>query len=204
MRLSKKHIKVIGLTGGIASGKSSVSKILESLGAIIIDADKIARSLVVKDKPAWIKLKDCFGDGFLLPDGEIDRKKLGEAVFADEVLKKKLDDLMFPCILSELTKRIESIRRKSDTDVVVIDAAILIEAGWHELADEVWLVRVDPDVQRERLMKRDNLTGLQAQQRIDSQMSQDEKIAIACKVIDNSSDFSKTEKQVKKLWKEIY
>ena len=203
MRLNKKHIKVIGLTGGIASGKSSVSKILESLGAKIIDADKIARSLVVKDLPAWIKFKNSFGDGFLLPDGEIDRKKLGEAVFADEVLRKKLDDLMFPCILSELTKRIESIRRKSDTDVVVIDAALLIEAGWHELTDEVWLVKVDPDVQRERLMKRDNLTGLQARQRIGSQMSQDEKIAIACKVIDNSSDFSKTEKQVKKLWKEI-
>lgn len=204
MRLNKKHIKVIGLTGGIASGKSSVSKILESLGAKIIDADKIARSLVVKDMPVWAKFKDCFGDGFLLPDGEIDRKKLGEAVFADEVLRKKLDDLMFPCILSELTKRIESIRRKSDTDVVVIDAAVLIEAGWNELADEVWLVRVEPDVQRERLMKRDNLTGLQAQQRIDSQMSQEEKIAIACKVIDNSSAFSKTEEQVKKLWKEIY
>ena len=204
MRLNKKHLKVIGLTGGIASGKSSVSKILESLGAKILDADKIARSLVVKGMPVWVKFNDCFGDGFFLPDGEIDRKKLGEAVFADEVLRKKLNDIMFPCILSELTNRIESIRRKSSTDIVVIDAALLIEAGWNELADEVWLVRVHPDVQRERLMKRDNLTGLQAQQRIDSQMCQEEKIAIACKVIDNSSAFSKTEEQVKKLWKEIH
>lgn len=204
MKPSNKNVKVIGLTGGIASGKSAVSKVLESLGAYIIDADKIAKSLVGKDMPAWVKIKDCFGDGFLLPDGEIDRKKLGEAVFSEKTLKEKLDDVMLPCILKEITDRLEEIRGRADASVVVIDAALLIEAGWHELADEVWLVRVDSDIQRDRLMKRDNLTLLQAQKRIDNQMSQDEKIAVACKVIDNSSTCSKTEEQVKRLWKEIY
>jgi len=203
MKLSDKPMKVIGLTGGIASGKSTVAKMLESLGAHIIDADKIARNLVAINMPAWFKIKECFGEDFFLANSEIDRKKLGKAVFADESMRKKLDEIMFPCIKSEISKKIDMLKDKEATGVIVIDAALLIEAGWHVLADEVWLIKIDVNTQRKRLIKRDTISDIQAQERIDSQMSLEKKAQFADNIINNSSSFANTEKQVKRLWKEI-
>lgn len=196
--------KIIGLTGNIACGKSEVSKMLHSLGAIIIDADKIARNLAKKDMPTWHKIKSCFGDEFLMPDGEIDRKKLGEAVFGNKALKEKLDSIMFLLIRREIEKEIVAYKEEPGRSIIVIDGALLLEAGWDDLADEVWLVKIDADIQLMRLMARDGFTRIQAQQRIDSQMSQDLKLTAADKVIDNSRSLSETEEQVKMLWKETY
>lgn len=201
--LNNQYLKVIGLTGNIACGKSAVSDILRKLGAIIIDADKIARKLVAKDTPAWHKIRDCFGDGFFTPNGEMDRKKLGEAVFGDRTLKDKLDAIMFPAIRNEIEIEIAAYGKESEKVVMVIDAALLLEAGWDDLADEIWLVKIDPDIQLTRLMERDKLTCAQAQKRINSQMSQDLKLTAADRIIDNSSSLNETEEQVKKLWREI-
>lgn len=201
--LNNQYLKVIGLTGNIACGKSAVSDILRKLGAIIIDADKIARKLVAKDTPAWHKIRDCFGDGFFTPNGEIDRKKLGEAVFGDRTLKDKLDAIMFSAIRNEIEIEIAAYGKESEKVVMVIDAALLLEAGWDDLADEIWLVKIDPDIQLTRLMERDKLTCAQAQKRINSQMSQDLKLTAADRIIDNSSSLNETEEQVKKLWREI-
>lgn len=201
--LNNQYLKVIGLTGNIACGKSAVSDILRKLGAIIIDADKIARKLVAKDTPAWHKIRDCFGDGFFTPNGEIDRKNLGEAVFGDRTLKDKLDAIMFSAIRNEIEIEIASYGKESEKVVMVIDAALLLEAGWDDLADEIWLVKIDPDIQLTRLMERDKLTCAQAQKRINSQMSQDLKLTAADRIIDNSSSLNETEEQVKKLWREI-
>jgi dephospho-CoA kinase len=202
--LNNQYLRVIGLTGNIACGKSAVSDMLRKLGAIIIDADKIARKLVAKDAPAWHKIKDCFGDGFFTPNGEIDRKKLGEAVFGDRALKDKLDAIMFPAIRNEIEIEMAAYEKESEKIIIVIDAALLLEVGWDDLADEVWLVKIDPDIQLMRLMARDGLTRVQAQKRINSQMSQDLKLMAADRIIDNSSSLHETEEQVKNLWREIY
>ncbi len=139
-----------------------------------------------------------------MPDGEIDRKKLGEAVFGNKALKEKLDSIMFLLIRREIEKEIVAYKEEPGRSIIVIDGALLLEAGWDDLADEVWLVKIDADIQLMRLMARDGFTRIQAQQRIDSQMSQDLKLTAADKVIDNSRSLSETEEQVKMLWKETY
>jgi len=199
---SKANLKIIGLTGGIASGKSVISEMLRSFGAIIIDADKIARKLVEINSPAWCKIKDCFGDNYFLSDGEIDRKKLGEVVFGDVALRTKLNDIMYPLIREVIIKEIQNLK-PNGVKVAVVDAALLIEAGWDDLVDEVWLVEIHPDEQLKRLVKRDRISRIQAEKRIKSQTKQEIKARMAHNIIDNSLDLNNTQKQVEKLWKEI-
>lgn len=196
-------MKVIGLTGGIASGKSTVSKMLVDLGAAVIDADRIAREVMKKGTPVWQKVREAFGDEYLLPNGEIDRKKLGEFVFSNDKALKTLNSITHPAIYDEILSEIERLKAKGQSKAIVVDAALLIEAGLCDIVDEVWLVVVDRESQIMRLMRRNGLTRQQALNRINSQMDQDMKKRYADRVIDNSYDVEHIRKQVKQLWEEL-
>ncbi|MGB9813742.1 MAG: dephospho-CoA kinase [Thermovenabulum sp.] len=196
-------MKVIGLTGGIASGKSTVSNILREKGAYIIDADEISKALVEPGKPAYKEIVEFFGKEILNEDGTIKRKKLGKIVFADTEKLSVLNSITHPKIIEEIEKKLKECRER-DEKVVVIDAALLIELGLYKLADEVWLVVVDEKTQLERLLKRDRfLEPKEAKDRIRAQMPQEEKKKYATRIIDNTGDFSHLKEQVEKYWREL-
>lgn len=196
-------MKVIGLTGGIASGKSTVSNILREKGAYIIDADEISKALVEPGKPAYKEIVEFFGKEILNEDGTIKRKKLGKIVFADTEKLSVLNSITHPKIIEEIEKKLKECRER-DEKVVVIDAALLIELGLYKLADEVWLVVVDEKTQLERLLKRDMfLEPKEAKDRIRAQMPQEEKKKYATRIIDNTGDFSHLKEQVEKYWREL-
>lgn len=194
---------IIGLTGNIASGKSSVAKILRELGADIIDADEIARSVVDKGKPAWKKIVDHFGDSVLDKNGSINRKKLGEIVFND---KKKLNELMnftHPEILSELNQNIEYLKSRG-TKCIVIEATIMDDTGAIiKMIDKMIVVRTSRKSQLSRLSKRDNFTFEESMQRIGSQLSNEKRISSADYIINNDSDIVNLKKQVTDIWDEL-
>ncbi|MDI3518628.1 MAG: dephospho-CoA kinase [Caldanaerobacter sp.] len=191
-------MRVVGLTGGIGSGKSTVSGILAKLGAKIIDADLVSREIMEKGKEAYNEIVDCFGKEILDKEGNIDRKKLGSIVFSDKEKLKRLNEITHPKIIDKIKKMIEE--EKDKDKVIVIDAALLIETGLYKLVDEVWLVVVDIDTQIKRVMERDGFSYEEALKRIKSQMPLEEKIKYADFIINNSKDLRKTEEQVRLLW----
>ena len=191
-------MRVVGLTGGIGSGKSTVSGILAKLGAKIIDADLVSREIMEKGKEAYNEIVDCFGKEILDKEGNIDRKKLGSIVFSDKEKLKRLNEITHPKIIDKIKKMIEE--EKDKNKVIVIDAALLIETGLYKLVDEVWLVVVDIDTQIKRVMERDGFSCEEALKRIKSQMPLEEKIKYADFIINNSKDLRKTEEQVRLLW----
>jgi len=195
-------MKIIGLTGGIATGKSQVSSILSELGAIIIDADIVSREVVQKGLPAWQQIKDVFGEEYLLSNGELNRKKLGELVFSDPNALNKLNRITHPAIRAKIEDRINNLKAQGYEGIIVVDAALLLETGWETMVDQVWVVDAPIEKRIERLMNRDNLTRDQALSRINSQMSQQERIAKADKIIYNNSDIDSLEKQVLRIWNE--
>lgn len=195
---------VIGLTGGIASGKSTVSKLLKDKGAVIIDADEISRQIMMPGQPAYHEVIKKFGTKILKDKDDIDRKKLGDIVFSNTTLLKTLNQITHPAIVDEIKKRLDYYRSRSEK-VAVIDAALLLEVGLNLLVDEVWLVVVDEKTQIKRLMEREKiLTPKEAIERIKAQMPLEEKRRLADKIIDNSGDLEYTKKQVDKLWREIF
>lgn len=193
-------MKVIGLTGNIACGKSSVSSMLRELGAYVIDADTVAREIVKKGEPAWLMIGEHFGEEYIGHDGEIDRRKLGELVFSDSQALEELNEIVHPIIVQKIDEKLQKLKEENAYKVVSIDAALLIETGCHSIVDQIWLVTLPYEIQLTRLMKRDRLTKEQAIQRINSQMPQDVKMKYADKIIDNSRDIEYTKKQVNCLW----
>ncbi|NLZ54481.1 MAG: dephospho-CoA kinase [Thermoanaerobacteraceae bacterium] len=194
---------VIGLTGGIASGKSTVSLLLKKKGAVIIDADEIARHIMQPGKPAWIKVVNHFGQQIINEDKDIDRSRLADIVFSDKEQLKLLNSFTHPEIINEIKERLEHYKSLQEK-VIILDAALLLEVGLHRVVDEVWVVEVDEKIQLERLMAREkNLDVKQAMDRIKSQMPQKEKIRYAHRVIDNSGSIEDTKVQVDKIWREI-
>lgn len=191
---------VVGLTGGIASGKSTVSKKLESLGALIIDADLLAREVTKKGEPAWRKIVDYFGLEVLLPSGEINRKLLGSIVFKDSQARQYLNQVTHPIILERAAEAIKEGKR-GKAPLIVLDAALLIESGAYRLVDKVWLVYCSLTTQLERLMTRDNLTYEEALARVNSQMPLEKKLPYAHEVINTEGDLDSTMEQVEQLWK---
>ena len=133
---------IVGLTGGIASGKSTVSLLLKNKGAVIIDADEISRNILIPGKPAWTKVIEHFGEKVLRDDKNIDRKKLAQIVFSDKKELELLNSITHPIIIEEIKRQLEYYK-KVDEEVVVIDAALLLELGLNSLVDEVWVVAVD-------------------------------------------------------------
>jgi len=193
---------VIGLTGGIASGKSTVSKILAQAGARVIDADKIAHDVVMPKQLAWEKIVSHFGMSALLGNGQLDRAALGAKVFSNPAERKWLEELIHPLVREAIEKEIQ-VWNAEKNEIVVLDIPLLYEVGWDTLADETWVVSVDTATQLKRLVRRDRLSLMQAQKRIDSQMPLIEKVKRADYVIDNMFDLIKTREQVLKRWNQI-
>jgi len=196
--------KVVGLTGGIASGKSTVSAMLKKLGAVIIDADLAARQIVEPGKKAWQKIRDTFKGEYFHQDGTLNRAKLGELVFADSQALAKLNEITHPLIIEEIGRQTETWKTgKCQPPLLVIDAPLLIETGLHLGVDEVWLVSCSQEEQIKRLRERDNLSYQEAVRRIAAQMPLAEKRKYAQQVIDNSTSLEETEQQVRELWRGI-
>lgn len=193
-------MRIIGLTGGIASGKSTVSRILQSMGAVAIDADAIAHELAEPGAPLYEAYITHWGAGILIPEGTLDRRKIGDIVFADEDERRWLDDVSHPLLYREVQRRLAALRT-SDVQTVVLDAPLLFEAGWERLADETWVVVLPRDIQIRRLMARNHYTEEEALSRMESQLSQEEKMRRADVVIDNRGSEAQLEKKVQEAFR---
>jgi dephospho-CoA kinase len=193
---------VIGLTGGIASGKSTVSAKLKELGAVVIDADLLARDVVRKGEMAYNRIVQCFGADILLPNGEINRKKLGSIVFSDKEKLALLNSITHPEIINRIKKRIRELKAEG-IKVIVLDAAILIEMGLHKYVDSVWVVTVDRDTQIKRLIERDRFDYREAENRINSQFSNEVRKKYADVIIDNNRPIEEVGKRLEELWNNI-
>ena len=196
---------IIGLTGGIVSGKSTVALMFKDLGAKIVDADKLGHSVILPHEPAWEKIVKIFGKDVLQNDLTIDREKLGKIVFANQSLLKKLNDITHPEITKIIKKEIDSLKNKTynQKKILIIDAALIYEAKIDRLMEKIIVVYIDEDEQIKRLIERNNLSKDEALQRIKSQMPMKEKVKMADYVIDNSNSLDKTKKQVEKIWKNL-
>lgn len=194
---------VIGLTGGIASGKSTVAGILADLGARIIDADKIAREIVEPGKPAWKEIKLAFGPQYLKSDGSIDRRALGNLIFSDATARQRLNAITHPLIKKEIADRIADYRKQEPSAVIVIEAPLLLEAGMQPMVDEIWVVTAPEEVRLKRLMARDQLSREEALQRLKSQWPEEERLKYATRIIDTSKDIATTTAVVKTIWQEL-
>lgn len=194
---------IIGLTGGIASGKSTVAKTLGSLGAYVIDADKLGHSAYLKGSDAFSQVVTTFGADVVGEDGEIDRRVLGDKVFGNEVALKQLTDIVWPAIRRMAEVEITAALKADAARPVVLEAAVLIEAQWLDLVDQVWVTVVDPAVAIERACARDNLDPAAVQARLDAQLSNDQRRQHANQVIDNSADQAHLVKQIEALWAAI-
>lgn len=192
---------IIGLTGGIASGKSTVSAMLAELGAAVVDADQVAREVVLPGEPALREVADAFGQAILNEDGTLNRSKLGEIVFADEAKRKKLEAILHPAIRQVMTDRIERLEKENPKRLVVADIPLLYETGLDTRYPEVMVVYVPPSVQLKRLMERDGLSEDKARERLLAQLPIDEKKAKADWVIDNSGTREATRRQVLDFWR---
>ena len=191
---------IIGLTGGIASGKSTVAQALGDRGAYIIDADKLGHTAYLAGSGAFDQVVAAFGTDIVADDGEIDRRKLGDKVFGNEAALKQLTDIVWPAIRAMAEKEIANAQRAAPERIVVLEAAVLIEADWLDLADQIWVTVVEPAVAIERACARDNLSADAVQTRLDAQLSNDERRSYADHVIDNSSDQAHLLAQVESLW----
>jgi dephospho-CoA kinase len=186
---------IAGLTGGIASGKSTVSGFFADAGARIIDADEIARAVVRRGSPAYNEIIDFFGDSILLPDGEIDRKRLGDIIFNDPGKKARLDAIVHPRVYKRSQALIAQIAARTPEAVVILDIPLLLEAGMETGLQEVIVVYVPESLQLKRLMNRDSLDRQAAMARIHSQIPIEEKRGRASIVIDNSGSLADSRRQ---------
>jgi dephospho-CoA kinase len=193
----------VGLTGGIASGKSLVAGELKRLGAHIIDADLISREVVEAGKPAHGEIVAAFGPGVLLEDGGIDRKKLGSIVFSDPAKLQRLNAITHPRIRDRIRERVAEIERAHPAPLIVIDAALLIEGGLYKEMSKVIVVYADEKKQAERLCERDGLGPVEARKRIESQMPLKKKREYADYVIDNNGTVKETLERVREVYREL-
>ena len=190
---------VIGLTGSIGTGKSESARQLEALGASVISADQVGHEAYTPNTDAWEQVVATFGDGILQEDGEIDRRKLGAIVFSETAQLDKLNAIMHPRMARMVSDKIETLRTEG-IDVVVVEAALLFEAGWDSLVEEIWVTDTPEEIVIERLKQRNGLSEEEARKRISSQMDRSERIERSDFVIDNSGDFAGLEGAVKELW----
>lgn len=193
---------LIGLTGGIASGKSTVSHMLSELGAYIVDADKLSREVTQPGKPAWQEIIKRFGSSVTKTDGTLDRNHLGQLVFADRQARADLEKITHPYIAAAAKEAIAAAAERGCA-VIVLDAPLLIEAGWHTKVDAVWVVYVNEQTQLARLMARDKSDERAARARMNAQLALKDKLKYADLVIDNNDGIENTKKNVCKAWQEI-
>lgn len=190
----------IGLTGGIACGKSTVSAMLVDRGALLVDADQIARDVVEPGSPVLEQVAAHFGQAVLQEDGSLHRKKLGEIIFGDTEARKQLESILHPPIRKMIRDQMEAYERQFPDKLVVVDIPLLFESNLSYLFEQVMVVYVPRHIQLERLMARDGLTESSANSRIEAQMSIEEKRKLADIVIDNSGTWEDTYAEVGRFW----
>jgi len=193
----------VGLTGGIASGKSTVAKMFQEKGAFLIDFDVLAHSVEETGGPAWEKIVESFGWEILKENSTINREKLGAIVFKDKEKLEKLSRIVHPFVFKEWERRITDIQREEPDAIIISDMPLLIEVGKVDAVDLVVLVYISPEEQVRRLMKRDGYSSDEALVRLDSQMSINEKLRHSDLVIDNEGSFEKTREQVNDIWERL-
>lgn len=188
---------VIGLTGNIGTGKSVVRKMLEHLGGYGIDADALAHRAIARGAPGYEPVLRSFGRWLLMPDGEINRLKLGKLVFDDPEALKQLENIVHPLVL----QAVDMLIRRAEQRVVVIEAIKLIEAGMNKDCDSLWVVYAPPEVQLKRLIEKRKMSEVEARQRISAQSPQEQKLAVADVIIRNGNTFEDAWRQVSNFWK---
>ena len=196
-------MKIVGLTGGIASGKSTVSRLLAEAGAQVIDADILAREAVAPGQPAFAAVVDHFGSRILKSDGAIDRDRLAAEVFADPGQKAALERIIHPAVADAMAARLAEIQATAPRSIVVLDVPLLFETGMDTGLDLVVVVDAPEAVQLERLIKRNGLSRDEAQARIRAQMPMAEKRRRADVVIDNGGSLASMRTQVEALWRRL-
>ena len=192
-------MRVLGLTGGIGSGKTMVDEMFTQLGAELIDADQLAREVVEPGQPALEEIASNFGRDVLLPNGRLDRRKLGGIIFADASARARLNAITHPRIQERIEAAITG--RRDRAGVLIVDIPLLYEAARTGLVEKVIVVWVDPPTQQRRLIERGGLTDEEARQRVAAQMPLDEKRALADHVIDNTGSREATRRQVEAIYR---
>lgn len=194
---------LIGLTGGIGSGKTTVAELFKARGGYVIDADVLCRELVEPDRPAWKEIVRHFGDRVLNPDRTLNRARLGEIVFHDPAEKRVLESILHPRVFEEEERCFARIVREDPTALVFIDAALLIESGNYRKVDKVVVVACDRRTQLERSLKKGFLSREEIERRIDNQMPLEDKLAYADFVIRNDTDLAGLEQRVQDVYEEL-
>jgi dephospho-CoA kinase len=190
---------VIGLTGGIGAGKTEVSRMLEQLGATVINADQVGHEAYAPNSEAWQEVVRVFGEEILQENGEIDRRKLGGIVFADPEQLATLNGIMHPRMVAMVREKLEVLERQG-TDVAVVEAAVLFEAGWDKLVGEVWTTESPADKVVERLQQRNGFAPEEIRKRIDAQWPSEDRARRADTVIQNDGELKDLEATVRKTW----
>jgi dephospho-CoA kinase len=192
----------IGVTGGIGSGKSTAARLLAEMGAPVIDADKVGHEIYQPGTPAYAELITAFGEGILAPDRTIDRRKLGPIVFADPAALKRLNAIVHPKMFARMGEMVAAMRRGGEARPIVIEAAILIEANWQPLFDEIWLVTASREHVIERVERDRGLKPEQTEARLRAQLSDDERRKYARREIRNDGTLAELRDEVTRLWQE--
>ena len=194
---------LVGLTGGIASGKSTACRFFRELGANIVDADQISRDVVEPFSPVWKEIVEAFGTEIIGEDNELDRSRLAEIIFADEEKRKLLESIIHPRIADETARRVEALEKEHPDGIIIVDAALMIEVGTYEKFDRLVVVYADEETQARRLMDRDLLGRAEAFSRIEAQMPLSEKLGYADYVIDNNGSPETTKQGVLRVYNEL-
>lgn len=194
---------LVGLTGGVACGKSSAARLFQDCGAILIDADVLARAVVERGKPALKDIARVFGRKCLLPDGALDRPALAKIVFGSPAKLKKLNAIVHPRVARAQAKMAREIAVQEPRAVIIYDAPVLIEAGAHERMDKIIVVSADEQTQIKRLCNRNHLSKTEALRRIRSQMPLEQKIKLADYVIDGTLSYEQTKHEVQRIYSEL-
>jgi dephospho-CoA kinase len=197
------RIPVIGLTGGIGAGKSTVTQMLEELGAAVIDADKVGHQIYLPDLPAWREIVDTFGPEVLNADRTINRQALGKLVFADPEALRTLNRIVHPKMFDRIGELIAEMRARGWMKAIVVEAAVLIEANWMALVDQVWVVVASAAVVVDRLAKQRPLSPEQVRTRIAAQLANDDRLKHAHVVIRNDGSLEEVRYAVQQAWNHL-
>lgn len=193
---------VIGVTGGLGTGKSTVTRMLGELGAVVIDADRVAHEVMEPNRLAWRKVVELFGGTMLNEDHTINRQQLGERVFRDPQARRQLEAVVHPQVIRRIKEQLRQLRRNRRIKVAVVDVPLLVETGTNSLVDVIVVVTAPPDIQRQRLKER-GLSDADMDQRMAAQWDLSAKVALADHVVDNGDGVAQTRRQVKRLWNQL-
>lgn len=194
---------ILGITGSLGTGKTTVAKIFKKLGAVVLDADAIAHRLIEPNTTAWKKIKDCFGSGVFDKSGAIKRRALAKKIFSDRQRLNKLCGIIHPLVYKEIERKIKKIKKADSGAVVALDVPLLLESGGRSKVDKLIVVAARRDVQIRRSLRKFGLTRAEAMRRIKAQMPLSEKVKAADFVIDNNGRLSATERQAVDIWKKL-